>query len=76
MFMARYASCPYRPLYRGPASLLEITKITGHGKTSDHDVSRTIGVLMKSAQSGTFSANNAIGLTVGKPRVAIKAQQI
>ena len=58
-----------------PASLLEITKITGHAITSDHDVSRTIGVLMKSAQTGTFSVNNAIGRTVGKPFAAIEAKK-
>ena len=59
-----------------PASLLEISRIIGHGKTSDCDAGRTIGVFMKSVQTGTISANNAIGRTVGKPMVAIKAQQI
>ena len=59
-----------------PASLQEISRITGHGKTSGHDVSSTIGVPMKSAQTVSFSANNAIGRADGKPLAAIETQQI
>jgi hypothetical protein len=59
-----------------PHHYWKFSRIIGHGKTSDCDASRTIGVFMKSVQTGTISANNAIGRTVGKPMEAIKAQQI
>ena len=82
--LRRYVGCSWHVTqavrtchYTGePASLLEVLRIIGHGKTSDYDASSNIGVLMKSPQKGTFSVNIAIGRADGKPLATIGAQRI
>jgi len=60
---------------REPSPLQEISGSNDHWETSGNDASRTIGVLLKSAQTVALSVIEAIGQAVGKPMVAIEALQ-
>lgn len=60
---------------QNPAPLFDISSGNSHGKTIVHDTIRTIGVLLKSTQTETFSAKEASGRTVGKPLAAIEELQ-
>ena len=81
--LKRYVGCSWHvtqvfrigEYVREPATVLDISSSPGHGKTSGHDISKTIGFLQNSAPIVTLSAQEAISQAIGKPLAAIEAEK-